>query len=388
MAKAQILSVSYDIWKSVVQGNSFTVYFHEDDGVSYQGTVFAGTDEYIYTSRVVDDTWADFDTTFSGSLVSVSRRDDAVAQIVGLSGVPHTARTSDGKQVISTWPAEGSRKTLISHNWTDPTTWATNSTLASGVDITATTPYQVYELDHTYIIDSYHAKIWEEDNEADEYRFVCEVSTDGGTTWSGVAEEDPHTEEVSGQNGDYTVDYSAGTISFHSPLTSGTQVRAFYYHANLTPTGSDFVITPTAGKSLKLVRAEVQFTTDIILSDTVVFQTYGYVDVFAPQLVNNVDPDYITSFPSLTKIPISKTVYKSMRDYYNEANGAMPTYPALGGSGFRGVSEPIVVLQWDYAAVLPLSFAAGMEVHIYLEHGRPFGGTYATATVYGLSEDE
>ena len=132
------------------------------------------------------------------------------------------------------------------------------------------------------------------------------------------------------------------------------------------------------GKALKLVRAEVQFTTDVVLKDTVIFETFGYVDVFAPQLVNNVNPDYVTSFPSLTRIPINRTTYK----------GALPTYPALGGSGFRGVTQPTVVIQWDYAALLPISSAAGMEVRIYLEHGQPFDGTYATATLYGLSEDE
>lgn len=388
MAKAEILSVSYDVWKDVVQGNSFTVYFHEDDGVSYQGTVFAGTDEYIYTSRVVDDTWTDFDTTFSGSLIPVSRRDDAVAQIVGLTRVPRGTRTSDGKPVVSLWPAEGSRTTIITHNWADPTTWYANSAVASGINLSASTALQVYDLEDDNIIDTYHAKVWEEDSLGTEYRFLCEVSHDGGTTWSGVAEEDPHVKDISGTNGDYVVDYAAGTISFHEPLASGTQVRAFYRHSVCTPTGSNFVVTPSVGKSLKLTRAEVQFTTDVELKDTVVFQTYGYVDAFAPHLVNNIDPNYVTSFPSGTKIPISRTTYKGVRDYYNEANGALPTYPALGGDGFRGVVVPTVVIQWDYAAMLPLLSSAGMEVHIYLEHGEPFTGTYATATLYGLSEDE
>lgn len=67
---------------------------------------------------------------------------------------------------------------------------------------------------------------------------------------------------------------------------------------------------------------------------------------------------------------------------------AQPTYPALGGSGWRGVNQPVVVFQWDYAALLPLQHAAGMEIRIFLEHDRPLGGSYVTATVYGLSEDE
>ena len=380
----QVLYIKYTLWKQIVQDNGFEVYEFSTGTNQYH--VWAGSRDVVYRSDVRSSDYSDYNTTFT-SRAAVNDEDEALARAINFAGQLEP-RTSDGKSVVSLWPAEGSRTTIITHNWADPTTWYANSTAASGIDLTATTPYQVYELPNSNIIDSFHAKIWEEDGLSSDYRVLCEVSSDGGTTWSGVAEEDPHYKEVSGTNGDYIVDYSAGTLSFHSALASGTQVRAFYKHANVSSTGSTFLVAPTAGKSLKLVRAEVQFTTDVDLKDTVIFHTFGYVDVFAPQLVNNVDPDYVTSFPSGTKIPISKTTYKGMRDYYNEANGALPTYPALGGSGWRGVNVPTVVVKWDYAAMLPLSFAAGMEVRIYLEHGQPFGGTYATATLYGLSEDE
>lgn len=293
--------------------------------------------------------------------------------------------TSDGKQIISLWPTEGSRKTLVSHNFCDPTTWVTYSTQVSNETPSTLTSGLVFEVANDNIIDTFHGKLWEENKLDSGYRVVVETSSDSGTTWTARDEEDPHIAESTGSaDGDYVIDYATGVITFHSSIGSDL-IRVSYYYADLTdPMASHFVVTPTAGKTLKLRRAEVQFSTDLELTDTVKFETYGYVDVFAPQLlIANGGP-----LPSGTKIPINETIYNTMRDFYNEANGAQPTYPALGGSGWRGLQVPIVVLQWDYAAVLPLSSAAGMETHVYLDNNEAFGGTYATATMYGLSEDE
>ena len=109
------------------------------------------------------------------------------------------------------------------------------------------------------------------------------------------------------------------------------------------------------------------------------------MQVFAPTLWDQYDPP--GPYPTNTLIPLTRTVYKCMQDFYNESNGALPTLPALGGEGWRGAPE-VVVLSWNYAALLNLHSSMGMEVRIYLEHHTPFTGTYATATVYGLSEDE
>jgi len=297
-----------------------------------------------------------------------------------------TPTTLDGKTIVSLWPTEGSRKTIVSHNWTDPTTWYSNSIKVVNEAPSVVTPLLVYDLANDVIIDSYHAKLWEEDSTMTQYRVLLEVSTDGGTTWAPKVEEDPHIAETTqGAHGDFVVDYETGQITFHSALPSGTTVRVSYYYVDMdTPGASQFIVAPLPGKILQLRKAEVQFTTDLVITDTVHFETFGYVDVFAPQyLQSNGGP-----YPSGTKIPIAKTCYKSMRDYYNEANGAQPTYPALGGAGFRGLVNDVVVLQWDYAAMLPISSAAGMEVRIYLVNDIPYGGEYSTATLYGLSENE
>jgi hypothetical protein len=77
-----------------------------------------------------------------------------------------------------------------------------------------------------------------------------------------------------------------------------------------------------------------------------------------------------------------------MLDFQAESNGAMPVIPAIGGPSWRGIRHPIIVFPWDYAALLTLSSAAGMEIRIKLLHDVPFGGEFGTATLYCLSEDE
>jgi hypothetical protein len=148
-----------------------------------------------------------------------------------------------------------------------------------------------------------------------------------------------------------------------------------------------FVLEPKPGKRLYIEMVEVQFSVDVVLMDTVYFQPFGYVKDFAPQLVNNVNPDYVTTFPGLFQIPLGyPKAYKTMHDYINEATRAYSKYPAMGGSGWRGVQNETVVFNWDYLQAITLDSSKGMKIHIYLKNDIPFTGEYATATIYGFSE--
>jgi len=378
MSKAQCLNISYDVWESIVQSNGFTAYFVEDDGVTQQGTVFADTDVYIYVSRVVDDTWASFDGSFPlGTRITVARNDDAIANIVGLSGIPYTHRTGDGKQIVSTWPTEGSRKTVITSNWADKTTWYYGATVADHEVASVTTSGTVYQLSNTHIVDTGHGKITGEDDltDANGRSFRPSVSGTVSGTTTVYTEVDPHT-----GTGDFTLDYDTGEVTFDPALPIDAEVKASYHYAG----SSSYTFGPSPGKKLMVKDVEVQFSTDLVLTDTVSFEAFGYVDVFAPQyLQSNGGP-----YPSGTKIPLSKTVYKTMMDYVNEANGALPNITKLGGDGWRGMPSDVVIFPWNYQAMTALSSAAGMEIRIKLEHDIPFDGSVATVTFYCLSEDE
>lgn len=297
---------------------------------------------------------------------------EAVPQLVHLDG------QSDQKNrpYFIPWVTEGSRTTFVSHRWNDPTTWVEDSSPHVEQPCSATSAGTVYQAPHTNLIDVCHGKVWAEEKLNHSHGVTVEVDT--GSGWEAKSEKDPHDNA-----GDFTVDYKMGTITFNPPIDAGASVRASYHVAG----SSVFTLAPTPGKQLLIKSAEVQFSEDVEMTDTVIFEAYGFVDVFAPHLVSDT-PNYQTSFPSGFKIPLRSTVYKTLHQFIDESNGAYPTIPAIGGNTWRGIQSPITVFPWSYAAALPLSSAAGMEIRVRCVHDTPFLGSYATATFYCLSEDE
>ena len=265
-----------------------------------------------------------------------------------------------------------SRVTLYSHDWTNPTTWYTSSAFVSGEVAVDQGTHVDYALANKNVIDTFHGKLSGEDflkdAEGRSYRVAVQVNGAAKT------EQDPH----DGAGGDFTIDYAAGVVHFLAPLAPTDVVTVDYHRA----VDSTFVVAPIAGKNLSIDSAEVQFSTDIGITDSVIFQPYGLVDVFAPQLVQAGE------VPSGTKIPLGDpVVYKTIADFQNDAWKSYPVYPAIGGTSWRGMTEPMIILDWDYQDVTMLSSAAGMEIRIKLQHDKPFTGTFATATFYCNSED-
>lgn len=285
--------------------------------------------------------------------------------------------TSDGKNIVSMWPTEGDRKNFVTHNWADKTSWYPQAVRVVEATCSATTPGSVYQTPDTFLIDTFHGKIWDEDSLLDangnSYRVAVEVDEGGG--WQAKTEVDPHT-----LAGDYTVDYEAGEITFSPAIDTGASVRATYHKAQ----GSSYFIYPLTGKKLQIKSAEVQFSQDVEMLDTVDFIAHGYAAVFAPHLIQaNGGP-----LPNDATIPLRTTRYKTMYDFQAESNRALPTIPAIGGNGWRGIKNPIIVFPWTYDALLSVSSAAGMFIEIKLQHDAPMGGEFCTATFYCLSEDE
>lgn len=285
-----------------------------------------------------------------------------------------TPETTDGKSRIALEKSDTAKRTLVSHDWTDKTTWYQDATRVVDEVATVKIPlvYTTYTLANGDLIDSYHGKISQEDYLKDasdnSFRVVVKVNDVVKT------EQDP----AVGSGGDYTVNYSAGEVTFLSALTGSDVVKVTYHHGG----SGTYVIKPEAGKVLSIDVVEVQFATDVVLTDTMRFQPYGYVDVFAPQLTP-------TPYPSGTLIPIADAlVFKTFKDYMNDAVRSYPKYPALGGAGWRGMNYETVVFDWDYVRSTALISSYGMEIRLTPDIGNEFSGSYATATFYCASEDE
>lgn len=288
-------------------------------------------------------------------------------------------QTDNGVLRVSTEPTEGNRVTKITSDWGCPCTWYWNSEKHEGVelvDISGSGVLFAIDADNPVIlVDNSHGKYTEED-------FITTASGEIPNTQvyvDGVPKSDcdPHM-----GYGECCVDYVNGHVNFTE--TQSGVVTMDYFEV----TDSEWVLAPTPGKVLKLVNVEAQFELKSRVKDTVIFQAYGYVDVFAPHLaVSNGGP-----IPNGTKIPLGNpTVYKTRMDFINEANGAIPIIPRTPVPDeeltWRDLRDDVITHPWNYQAVTKLSSAVGMEIRIKLEHDEPFEGS-ATATFYCLSYDE
>jgi hypothetical protein len=286
----------------------------------------------------------------------------------------HLAKTTGiGVPRFAIEKGDASKKTIYSHDWTDRTTWYTMAERVVDEVAEDDGDHTTYNLDNAYVIDTYHGKIPQEDflldGDSNSYRVTVKVNDVEKT------EQDPHT----ASGGDYTINYAAGTVTFTAALDESDVVKVTYHYSPDDAGYSTFIVRPTTGHCLWIDMVECQFPADLVITDTMRYQVYGLVDVFAPQLI----PD---PYESGTLIPIGNPlVFKTMNDYFADANGAHVSYPAMGASNWRGTTQSTYILQWDYVRSTVLHGPYGMELRMTLDHDAVMTGSGVNATFYASS---
>jgi len=349
-------------------GIAYTVWFYDDVEAHvctlWKGLVPDGVVQGGYSQAQNDVDLADFETHYVAS---------ANRMLVSKVTIPGVISTDQGRFPTASARPVAPKLTFITPNWCDKTTWYGGSEEIVDEVATDTGDHTSYSVAHQNMIDVYHGKItFEEqlkDDEGSNYRVRVKVNDVEKT------EQDPHY----GADGDYTVNYAAGAFTFLTPLQPGDVVKIRYHYAQR----ATFILKPETGKRLYISSVEVQFSEDIVMNDTFVFQAYGYVQVFAPQLMG---PPW--NLPLNTKIPLGDPlVYKTMNDLLNDSNGAYPGYPQFGGSNWRALKKQAYIFVWEYTVgTTCLEAKYGMEVHVDLQHDASCGGAFGVATMYCTSE--
>lgn len=255
-------------------------------------------------------------------------------------------------------PRTGTELILVTHDFTDPTTWYTESVRVENVILTGSIDNLTWSSPHVHWIDMEHGKTFDEDAvKADvEHQYAVSVSIDG------VPKTIREAYETSG--GDFDVDYTNGKVIFFQPVT-GT-VSASYSYEN----GSMWKIVPENGRKLDIEVAEAQFSTDLTMTDTVDFEIW----VYNPEDLPN-------------KMKYTWTSYKTVKNFIDEAIGSYPVVKAFGGPQ-RGVASDVYGFPFRYGTVRTLRSSQGVELRVKLRHDRPFSGSYATTTMYCTVHDE
>lgn len=276
----------------------------------------------------------------------------------------NVSTTSDQLIRVATEAPEGKRLTRISPNFCDQTTWYYDSTKVTGMPLADSGDQLTYNGTGAPWVDNYHGKYYEEDQlvtkDGDVPRMVVYVN--------GVVqvEQDPHL----GSGGDYTVDYAAGTITFLSARQPADIVTADVWTTN----SSMWIFRPHDGYKARLIWVEVQYSEDVALRDTIIYQAYAY------------NPNDLPN-----KVPVGlPSIYKSMWDFISESNRSYPQImPTTASSpSWRDVTQKVNVMVWDFRATVDLLSSQGAELRVFLEHDVPHDGALATVAFYAVETSE
>lgn len=285
-------------------------------------------------------------------------------------------QNSYGVPLVSGTLRAGAKVQIISQNFCDNRTWYSTSIRRTAVSMVCDVAGTLWTLPVDKVgVDVTHARILHERRLWTAHRPVVKVN---GVT---KTEVNPH-DAV----GDYMVDYHTMRVTFTTPHLGDTVTLDYSEVVN-----SKWYLAPAPGRLLRLVKAELQFSTDARLKDTFMFQARADVAKFpplAPYWDANGGP-----YPAGTMLPLGDPVYyQSIMDLITEANLAYPVIPKtiVGTPNWRDLTQDVMIYAWDYEnqATIDLSSSLGMDIEIKLEHDVVCDGLAGIVTFYCLSESE
>jgi hypothetical protein len=257
---------------------------------------------------------------------------------------------------------------IYAHDFCKPWTWYMESTLKTdeihnitGTPTTVTlgeaTPIWLKgrDLMNSHLISTYDFDVRVNDvakTEQDYVHYKNLYQIDGGA------------EDWSQHPGDYYYDRENNNLVFHTPLVDGDVVKITYYYVDNTKSErSRFRVQSPASHPnhyVKIETIEVDFSTDIKLRDTAVFQLWA---------------------GGGASLQMDKRYYK-MDNYRADSVRPNPATAACGGVGERGMNSDGRTYTWDYISAFPIKSSLGMWLDIFLEYNEAFGGDNATVTLY------
>jgi len=349
-----IVNVPYSILISETNKKNLKLFYILIDNKYYN--VLAGAATYILKSEITNNSdIQDFQTNYQNYAIQISC--DAEAQ--GLC----SPLECEGVPLVATITTQGLKANLITPNWCDPTTWYYSSVYTINETAVLKDGYDgyVYTLSHKNIIDTYHGKITGENliHDIDGYSYLVNLTIDNVQK----IEVDPST-----GLGDFVINYALGEITFSSKINQNSTVLVTYHYEN----GSTHVLYPDPGTVFRIKGIECQFSADVIMNDSMVYEVWAYNPNNLPNKMLATSPD----------------VYKTIWDFINDANKAYPKIPILGGTSWRGMKTEVYVFSWDLQSSTDLYSSLGMELRIRLEHNIPYGGNCCTGIFYCVKNNE
>jgi hypothetical protein len=249
-------------------------------------------------------------------------------------------------------PRRGTELIIVSHNYCDPCTWYTESIRVNEEILTSEDGY-TWNSVNPYWIDMVSGRMFKDykTRELVDHKYDIVLTVDGYSKL--------YRDYFSETGGDFSIFYEDGYIKSFEDW-SGKEIKCSYSYA----TGSAWSINPDFGTKIDIEQADVQFSSDVMMNDTVIFETLVY------------NPE---DFPN--KIVYDTAYYKRVQNIIDEAIGAFPTISKLSPNA-RGTKYDTVEFPFKYGTVKTLDSSVGLELRIRLENNIKYGGSFCTASFY------
>lgn len=288
--------------------------------------------------------------------------DGLVAVHTGASLAPDPTPVEVSNTIISTEVQlpEGRRLNRYSHDFCKKETWYQDSTRVTGETLTDSGNHTLYTpAVSRYWVDVMHGKLFGEWELVATYAPIIKVDTVAKT------ENSPNLTD-----GDYSINYATGAITFNSAQSAQVVVTADYSAVG----GSLFKAVAPEGYRWRVGEVKVTMSKDIALKDTILFQLWGNIGAGMQPLSG-------------------AEVYQTLDDYLQDAASIDPEFPVptgdVGTDSWRMITSPRLSMRFSYqwSAVIDLESAYAMEIRCWLENDIPHVGDCGFATFFGRKEE-
>lgn len=304
---------------------------------------------------------------------------------------------SYGNVKISTAGVAGQKQTFISANWADPTTWWQSSTRQENVPLISSSSTSFLLSSPCVIVDVSHHKMSDESTNPDIYE--CAPSIKVGDIeyvenyYRGLSIVSP--------TYGFTLDYLTGNVEFNNPIDEAllSEVKISFNKVELNqndtdpygPRASAWNICAPENSLVLLNKAEVQFSEDVLLTDSIRFVPY-YIVGRDPSMDAFLSSIGLGSLPNGYHLPLStldpslEKRFNTMEDFIDDSDGCYQIPASSSPStSHRDVQVAKRVYVWNYQGTenMKVDSKKGYYLRLWIKDDYPLTGTKATVTIYG-----
>lgn len=365
------LNVSWSEFKEIKSNLRASIYYSQGPDTSL--TLFVTCPLFYATTALeLEADLLDFTDNYESSAILSDTPTGALARALSIKSstesLPVSIKPRDEPSFMQ-W-------TIVSHDYTDKTTWYQKSTQVVDEELTPDGPMTTFASANLHWVNPDHPKLYNQsyNRGSPPYDQVSLWMPDGTLVARSTFRPIIKIDDVVQTSG-YSFEYSNGTVIFDDPVT-GT-VTATYYYA----TSSEFIIRPQAGLVWQIPRVEVNTTSSLFLNATTFFQYWR-------------DPAFEFSNQAFM---LSEMPYQSFSQMQASATCGADQYAAMGGSGImapsaengwghgyvRGTDQISIIMPWNYRKPFIMTNAQSDAIRIYTtNHNIHLGADYLTATFY------